>query len=72
MLKMTPAEVSALSSLLIPGAEIECLSLWKNLPEGAGIEFGEAMHGRLVRCLWAATASGKSGSRTDPIGCGLC
>ncbi|MDR3542532.1 MAG: hypothetical protein P4L69_16460 [Desulfosporosinus sp.] len=46
---MTPAEVSTLASVLASGAEIECLNLWKDLPEGAGVELGKAItcHNRI-------------------------
>ncbi|MDR3575461.1 MAG: hypothetical protein P4L50_16495, partial [Anaerolineaceae bacterium] len=41
--ELTPAEISALASLLASGAEIEYLYLFKELPAGAGTELGEAI-----------------------------
>ncbi len=41
--EMTPAKVSALSSLLLSGAEIERLALQVDLPKGSADELGEAI-----------------------------
>ncbi len=47
--ELSPDQVSILFSLLLSGAEIESLSLWKELPAGSGAELGEVIkhHGNI-------------------------